>query len=206
LCLPDEVNAALERSDLPPRRIVPGDPDHRPMYVTEQGACVGVSGGRVVATLKKQELASVRLVDVSHLCVYGHVQVSTEALTRLWARRARHVVQLRRVAERMGATGDVPLRRVAAAPNHRSQLGGVETAAALIAGKILNSRTLLMRNAKRPVAAGVIESLKALELKAAHARGPGVIAGLRGNGGADLLGVTHGHAEPARVWPGAGVR
>ncbi|MFT4225542.1 CRISPR-associated protein Cas4 [Micropruina sp.] len=29
LCLPDEVNRSLQRTELPPRRIVPRDPDHR---------------------------------------------------------------------------------------------------------------------------------------------------------------------------------
>jgi len=40
LCLPDETNALLARDDLPVRTILPRDPDHRPLYVTEQGAYV----------------------------------------------------------------------------------------------------------------------------------------------------------------------
>ena len=37
LCLPDEVNALLARCEQPPRRLVPRDPDQRPVYVTKPG-------------------------------------------------------------------------------------------------------------------------------------------------------------------------
>lgn len=86
LCLLNEVNRTRERSDLPQRRIVRSDPDHRPVYLTEQGAFVCVKGGRLVVKARKEELANVRLIDVAQLSVFGHVQFSTEALGRLWAR------------------------------------------------------------------------------------------------------------------------
>ncbi|WP_375431391.1 CRISPR-associated endonuclease Cas1 [uncultured Friedmanniella sp.] len=181
LCLPDEVNAALERSDQMPRRIVPRDPDHRPIYVTEQGALVGIKGGRLVVKLKQVELASVRLIDVSQLCVFGHVQISTEALSRLWARgvptlwfsyggwlngwaqgeMSRYVELRRRQVINQGAVG-------------------IEIATLIIAGKIRNSRTLLMRNAKTTADSKVIASLKELEQRARSASSRSSLLGYEG--------------------------
>lgn len=84
LCLPDETNALLERTEREPRRIVPSDPDHRPVYVTDPGGYVGIRGGRVEITKNGDKLGSFRLIDVSQLVVFGRVQVSTMVLHRLF--------------------------------------------------------------------------------------------------------------------------
>lgn len=60
------------------------DPDARPMYVTEQGSMVGVDGGRLTVYRQRERIADVRLLDVSHLCVYGNVQISAQALRTLF--------------------------------------------------------------------------------------------------------------------------
>lgn len=86
LCLPDETNALLARSEAPPRRIVPRDPDHRPVYVTEQGSYVGIKGGRLRVTKNSELLSDARLIDVAQLCLFGNVQVSTQSLGDLWSR------------------------------------------------------------------------------------------------------------------------
>lgn len=55
------------RSPLRPRRLVPNAP--RPLYVTEQGACVTKDKERVVVRREKEILASVRMLDFSQVCV-----------------------------------------------------------------------------------------------------------------------------------------
>lgn len=170
LCLPDEVNHALERSDLPPRRIVPRDPDHRPVYVTEQGAFVGVKGGRLVVRAKQEELASVRLIDVAQLCVFGHVQVSTEALGRLWARGV-PVLWFSYGGWLNGWAQGEPSRYVEL---RRRQIivhgqGGLGIAAAMLEGKVKNCRTLLMRNSRTTVDESLLRTLKNLEKAMADA-------------------------------------
>ena len=164
LCLPDEVNRELERSDLPPRRIVPRDPDHRPVYVTEQGAFVGVKGGRLVVRAKQEELASVRLIDVAQLSVFGHVQISTEALGRLWSRGV-PVLWFSYGGWLNGWAQGEPSRYVEL---RRRQIivhgqGGLDIATALLTGKVRNSRTLLMRNSRERADEGVLRTLKELE-------------------------------------------
>lgn len=53
ICLPDETNLLARRSDGAPRRLIAADPDAAPLYVTEQGAMVGVDGGRLTVSKQK---------------------------------------------------------------------------------------------------------------------------------------------------------
>ena len=86
ICLPDETNALAARSDLAPRRLIPGRDNAQPVHVTEQGAHVSKDKGRLVVTRERTEIASIRLIDVSQLCIYGNVQVSTQVMRELMAR------------------------------------------------------------------------------------------------------------------------
>jgi CRISPR-associated protein Cas1 len=154
LCLPDETNALLSRSELPPRRIVPRDPDRRPVYVTEQGAYVGLRGGRLEVSKDKETLASFRLIDVAQLAVFGRVQVSTGALHTLFDAGA-PVLWLSYGGWLKGwASGPpskyVELRRRQTAAH---AAGGLGLARQMIEGKIRNCRTLLRRNSRADCAA-----------------------------------------------------
>lgn len=158
LCLPDETNALLARSETPPRRIVPRDPDHRPMYVTEQGGYVGIRGGRLRITKDGELLAGSRLIDVAQLCLFGNVQVSAQALGELWARGIPVLWFSFGGWLRGWATGEpskyVELRRRQVVVHAQ---GGHAIARSLIAGKIRNSRTLLRRNSRTVVATTVAQ-------------------------------------------------
>lgn len=162
LCLPDELNSLLHRSVAEPRRILPRNPDAAPLYVVEQGAKVGVKGGRINVIVKGEVRADLRLIDVLHLCVLGHVQVTTEALTRLWANGST-VIWLSTGGwlngwsqSHPGKYVDLRRRQVATCAQ------GGPIASAIVAGKIRNQRTLLRRNAKRPFPEGTLEALRDL--------------------------------------------
>ncbi|MFO7166211.1 CRISPR-associated exonuclease Cas4/endonuclease Cas1 fusion [Mycolicibacterium hassiacum DSM 44199] len=180
LCLPDETNALLARDDLPVRTIVPRDPDHRPLYVTEQGAYVGVRSGRLRITKDREELAEVRLIDVAQLCVYGNVQVSTQALSELWARGTPVLWFSYGGWLRGWAQGEmskyVELRRRQTAVHAQ---GGFDIARQLIVGKIKNSRTLLRRNARADVSAELAQ-LGRLAERAATADSASSLLGIEG--------------------------
>lgn len=181
LCLPDELNRALQRSETPPRRIVPRDPDQRPVYVTEQGAFVGVKGGRLIVKSKQEQIADVRLIDVAQLCVFGHVQVSTEALTRLWTTGA-PVLWFSYGGWLNGWAQGEPSRYVEL---RRRQIivhgqGGLGIAGAMLAGKIRNSRTLLRRNSRVPIADSVFDTMKAMEQQVTAAPTYGSMMGCEG--------------------------
>lgn len=181
LCLPDETNALLSRREQPPRRLVPRAPDQRPVYVTEPGAFVGVRGGRIEVTGKeKEKLGSFRLIDVSQLAVFGRVQVSTQALQECFARGI-PVLWLSSGGWLHGyAQGQPPkyveLRRRQTAIHAQ---GGAGLAQRLIAGKILNCRTLLRRNARGEVA-NTVASLKRLADQARTATNFSTLLGIEG--------------------------
>lgn len=181
ICLPDETNALTARSQRRPRRLVPSDPDPRPLYLTEQGAWVTKKKGRIEVTKDGEALASVRLLDVSQVCIYGNVQLSTQLIRELLAREVpicwfSYGGWFSGMAE--GLPGkNVDLRRAQVTIAHT---GGLEIARRVVEGKIRNSRTMLRRNAReRP--RRVLESLKRL---ADEARSAGSIDSLLGLEGA----------------------
>ena len=47
---------------------------------------VGIDGGRLTVSKYREVLASVRLIDVLHVCAYGNVQVTAQAMRTLFER------------------------------------------------------------------------------------------------------------------------
>jgi CRISPR-associated protein Cas1 len=180
LCLPDETNALLARRQAPPRRLVPRDPEQRPVYVTEPGAFVGVRSGRLEISRKKEKLASFRMIDVSQLAVFGRVQVSTQALQECFARGI-PVLWLSAGGWLHGyALGQPPkyveLRRRQTAAHAQ---GDARLAQQMIHGKILNCRTLLRRNSRGDVTA-TVDALRRLADQAQSADNFGSLLGIEG--------------------------
>lgn len=180
LCLPDETNALLERSEAPPRTIVPRDPDAQPLYVTTPGATVRVNGHRVTVEAKGEQLADVRLADVSQLCVVGNVQVTTQALSALW-RAGAVVLYLGHGGWFNGWSQGPPGKHVEL---RRRQViahaQGVSLAAEMIRGKIHNQRILLRRNAKTGLPDAAVASLRTLSAAARDATTIPELLGIEG--------------------------
>lgn len=191
ICLPDEVNALADRSggedgqrggngSVPVRYLLPSDSAARPLYVTEQGARVGFRSGRVLVEADHAELASVRAIDVSQLCLYGNVQVSSQAVRELLRREVpvcwfSYGGWFSGIAEGLPSK-HVELRRRQVARGHH---GALEVARWVVAGKIRNCRTLLRRNAKRDVQ-GMVDSLKRLADQAGEQESAGSLLGVEG--------------------------
>jgi CRISPR-associated protein Cas1 len=180
ICLPDETNALIQRSARAPRRLLPRDPDHRPVYVTEQGTYVKKSKNRLEITKDSDVLASIRMIDVSQLCIYGNAQVSSQLLRELFAQEVpvcwfSYGGWFSGIAEGLPAK-HIELRRRQFAVAGQ---GGLAIASRMIEGKIRNSRTLLMRNSRdRPDQA--IVSLKHLAAKARAASSIETLLGIEG--------------------------
>ncbi|MGV1008963.1 MAG: CRISPR-associated endonuclease Cas4g/Cas1g [Dermatophilaceae bacterium] len=180
LCLPDETNALLGRSEWAPRSIVPRDPDAQPLYVTTQGAVVTVRGLRLRVLSDGEVIADSRLVDVAHVCVVGNVQVTTQALAALW-RRGAVIVWLSYGGWlngwSQGPIGKhVELRRRQVIAHGQ----GLRFAVEMIRGKISNSRVLLRRNAKTGLPDSVTRSLKSLAEAARDASSLPELLGIEG--------------------------
>lgn len=180
LCLPDEVNVLNARSQQPPRRLVPSDSDARPVYVTEPGARVGKEQGRLTVTVDRREIAGVRLIDVSQLCVYGNVQVSTQVLRELMAREI-PVSYFSSGGWFSGIAHGLPGRNVDV---RRMQVvvaaqGSLTIARRVVEGKVRNSRTLLRRNGRQR-SERTLASLADLAAKASTAASVPSLLGIEG--------------------------
>lgn len=206
ICLPDETNALAARSDRPPRRLLPSDPSARPMYVVEQGVTVGVRSGRVEVTRRGEEtgrLESVRLIDVSHIAVYGSGQVSTQLLKACFKREI-PVLWFSYGGWFDGMAVGLPskhveLRRRQVAIAHN---GSTAIAATVVRGKILNARTLLRRNARSSVDS-VVRSLKGLSDQAAKTTNIPSLLGIEGTAARLYFGAFPSMVREGKALPGA---
>lgn len=180
ICLPDETNTLAERAVMPPRRLIPSADAAKPMYVTEQGAWVTKDKGRIEVSKKGERLASTRLLDVSQLCLYGNIQVSTQLLRELFAREV-PVCWFSYGGWFSGMGNGLPGRNVEL---RRRQVvtaaqGGLDIARQIVRGKILNSRTLVRRNS-REGSDRLFAQLKALADQALAADSTASLLGVEG--------------------------
>ncbi len=187
ICLPDEVNQQRETSvsngHVKPRKIWPPRDDGIHVVAQQNGTKVGVNGASMVISDKDgKKLKEVPLAGVESLSLLGSVQISTQALQTL-ADRAIPVAFLT-AAGRVVAMVD-PLDSVSA-DTRRAQVRRfddpavcLELSRALVAAKIFNQRTLLMRNHASLPARMADELLNQAEL-AAQA---GTLNSIRGHEG-----------------------
>lgn len=181
LCLPDETNFLAQRRDAPPRRLVARDPSARPMYVVEPGTVVGKDGNRLVVSYRGERLESVRLIDVTQLCIFGQSQVTTPALHALFARDI-PVCWFSSGGRFLGIAAGLPGKHVEL---RRRQVaiasqGFLPIAREIVVTKIRNSRTLLRRNRRSDVSS----ALEILSRAAAQAVLAPSVESLRGIEGA----------------------
>lgn len=88
ICLPDETNVLLGAREggipaRPPRRLIPSDDDRHPCHVQAAGATVGKAGEVLEVRFRDGTKQEVRTRDVSHLSLFGKVQVTAAALQEL---------------------------------------------------------------------------------------------------------------------------
>ena len=147
ICLPDEVNILAGREQSRPRRLIAAAPDAHPLYVTEQGAMIGIDGAQVVVSKFREELVSVRLIDVLHVAIFGNVQVSAQCMRALFERGI-SVFHFTYGGWLAGVSTGLPgknvmlrIRQAGAAAR-----GDLSAPRRMIQGKIRNGRVLLRRN------------------------------------------------------------
>lgn len=188
ICLPDEIgwlrhdhtDDAQVASTV--RRLLPGRNDALPLYVQQPGARVGKNGDCLKVMDHDEMLTEARLVEVSHLVLFGAVQVSTQAVQEL-CRREIPISYLSSGGWFYGITTslmhkNVELRRrqYAAATSSSFCLG---LAIRLVQAKIANCRTILRRN-HRAVPETVLQDLKRDYLHVAQAQSLEELLGIEG--------------------------
>lgn len=153
ICLPDETHL-LTQPDEPAaneqvRRLLPARDDAMPTYVKMQGGQIGKSGERLTVKLKGEAVDEVRFHDLSQLCIFGNVQITTQALQEC-LRRDVPVCYFTYGGYFQGITTALSHKNIELRINqfrtadHTEQ--SLTLAKAFIRGKILNCRTLLRRH------------------------------------------------------------
>lgn len=180
LCLPDEVNLLRERAPGPPRRLIARDPAATPLYATTPGSRVTKRGERVVLREAGETVAERRLIDVSHIAVFGNVDVGS-ALLRECFDRGLPVLWLTMGGWLSGYAIGMPPGNVALRMRqHRAAaVGALHQARAFVVGKIRNQRTMLRRHGG-PEARDTVDQLARLMRQAESADSPEALLGIEG--------------------------
>lgn len=158
ICLPDEVSLLRGERATTPRRLVAGDSAASPLYATVPGSRLSKRGGRVVLLEDHEETASARLIDVSHVAVFGNVTVGS-AVLRACFEAGTPVLWFSAGGWFSGHAQGMPPGNIALRMRqHRAAaLGAPELAAAFVGGKIRNARTLIRRHGGEAVSRAVVQ-------------------------------------------------
>lgn len=205
ICLPDEITR-LSHPELAvePRRLVPGRDEALPLYVQEQGASVGKDGDRLVVKLKDEKLRDVRLLDVSHLVLFGRVQVSTPAVQELCQREI-PITYLSQGAWFYGMTQGLAHKNVELRIAQFAAAGtdvALAVARSLVSGKIQNQRTILRRNLEQRDVR-LLGRLAVHARQARHVEEPGSLLGIEGVAANLYFGAFHRLFRGVGEWAGA---
>lgn len=185
ICLPDETCLLAKAPPARPgevRRLLPARDDALPLYCQEQGTTVGKSGDQLTVKRRNELLQSVRLLDVSQVCVFGNVQITAQALREITARGV-PVCHFSYGGWFHGMTTgmthknvELRLAQFAAAADPPRALA---LARSFVAGKIKNCRTLLRRHLEDDPD-GVLPQLAEFVDKAEAAQEAASLLGLEG--------------------------
>ena len=185
ICLPDEVNLLAADEDTEGgkvRRLLAPAADRLPVYVQEQGALVAKTGELLQIRQDREVVHEARLLTTSEVCLFGNVQITTQALRELAARSIPVCFfssggWFYALAHGMSHK-NVELRQAQyrAADNTDRSLA---FARRFVEGKIRNCRILLRRNHPDPPQAAVDE-LARLGRRAQHASEMPTLLGIEG--------------------------
>ncbi|MBD3267348.1 CRISPR-associated endonuclease Cas1 [bacterium] len=159
ICLPDETLYTQAHANEPAeedavRRLMPARDDSIPLYVEEQGAYVGKKEETLVIRKNKEKLADARFIELSQLCLFGSVQVSTQAVQELMKRNI-PIVYFTYGGWLIGLTQGLPHKNIELRRCQFNAADNKETCLAIakkfILDKAANCRTMLRRNTKTDI-------------------------------------------------------
>ena len=197
VCLPDETrmlaqsNAAVaasvevKSSQTPgeaPRRLIAARDDTRPLYLNTPGYRVGCKDEVLTVKDKDKVIDEVRMRDVSHIALFGNVQISTQAVQSLCEQEV-PITYFSMGGWFYGITRGHALKNVFLRMEQfrlaRDERTCLALARRFVHGKIRNHRTLLMRNHLEP-SDGVIAKLKRASEDALEATSIEELLGIEG--------------------------
>ncbi len=167
ICLPDEINLLREKREGAEepgktlRMLLPGRDDEVPVYVLDQGSTVHKHGDCLEIRSREGRTETLRMREISQLCLYGGVEISTPAVVELMQRgipvlHFTHGGWFEGIC--LGHTNkniDLRIRQFESAKDSSRSLSFAKS---MISGKIRNCRTLLRRNDQQ-IAGEVLDRL-----------------------------------------------
>ncbi len=192
ICLPDETHLLLQetlaadpelaKTVNEPRRLLAPRPESIPLHIVEPGARLGKRNDRIIVELKTEKIGEARLKDISQVCLYGPVQVSTQMMSELFDRDI-PVCYFSTGGWFRGIAQGLPHKNIELRiRQHRSADDPVKALALaqqFVAGKIRNCRTLLRRNAEGD-ADGLLDALAQSAKEAERADNIASLLGIEG--------------------------
>jgi CRISPR-associated protein Cas1 len=145
-----------------PRRLIAARDDTRALYLNTPGYRVGCKDEVLVVKEKDRVIEEVRMRDVSHVALFGNIQISTQAIQALCEQEV-PVTYFSMGVWFYGITRGHALKNVFLRMEQfrlaRDEMMCLSLARQFVHGKIRNHRTLLMRNHLEPPEA-IIGKLK----------------------------------------------
>lgn len=184
VCLPDETNLLLARSNDEPRKIVPGRHDGGGLWVLTTGTVVGKSSSSLAIRVPGESEVEVPIKDCEHLAIFGYSQITAPALSALLAcgrTVSWHSTTGRLLGRAVGAgSPNLALRRM----QYRladDPVRCLPIARSVIVSKIRNQRTLLRRNhPDTPERGAALAAMAVAANAAAKASDPDELRGIEG--------------------------
>jgi len=185
ICLPDETALLEEITDEKDIRcLYPARDDAYPVILNEQGSSLTKSGDELVIKKKGEKIGNVRILDVSHVCIYGNVQVTTQALSELiernipvlyfsyggWFKGLSYGFNHKNIQQRM--------KQFSIALDREQNL---TLAKQFIIGKVKNCRTMLRRNCSNDDVTSALDELSKMIKKIERSKDPDSLLGIEGN-------------------------
>ena len=137
----------------PPRRLIAARDDTRPLYLNTQGYRVGCKDEVLTVKEKDRVIEEVRMRDLSHVALFGNIQISTQAIQSLCEQEI-PVTYFSMGGWFYGITRGHALKNVFLRMEQfrlaRDETTCLSLARQFVHGKIRNHRTLLMRNHLEP--------------------------------------------------------
>jgi len=174
--------AAAGTTGAAPRRLIAARDDERALYLNTQGCRVGLKSERLVIKEGDSILDEVRLGDVTHVALFGNIQLSTQAVHELCEQEI-PVAYFSMGGWFYGITRGHGLKNVHTRIHQFSAAGNplqcLAVAKKMVQAKIRNHRTMLMRSHIEPPGA-VVQQLKEIASRVVDARGLDELLGMEG--------------------------
>jgi CRISPR-associated protein Cas1 len=225
VCLPDETRMLLQTtakievgveekaSESPqstgeaPRRLIAARDDTRPLYLNTPGYRVGCKDEVLTVKDKDKLIDEVRMRDVSHVALFGNIQISTQAIQSLCEQEV-PVTYFSMGGWFYGITRGHAMKNVFLRMEQFRLAGEEKTCLALarqfVHGKIRNHRTLLMRNHLEPPEA-IIGKLKRASEDALAANSIEELLGIEGAAASQYFQQFGGMVKVEDDLPGLGL-